>query len=420
MNKPPLSLESLLDQIFDVAGTEDAQRKKIKDQIYRNLSNLLNSKQAGGHVEESELHQALLGPLRLVLPFHRWNTLQKGSNLNLSRAKYRDACLHRSPKFQKALLQFHQEFPPIFRPAPQGRKFSILPSWLRDRLTSNGPNLYFGSLTSLEDLRKLQSMSAEIELVRHRWERLLPDQGPSYFKALGKQARTYQRKLNRLQQQWPHVRGEVFTSGDLNSGNAFPALLIPPIEEFGGIAPGQPRINQREWNRTLIQAGKTAVLMIPIWPHTVESDVNWDQIRRWKVALSSTTIPRTHDTVLGTRLAVYDRYQELRSFAAVGKELKIPKKTVRDHFLRVYQDIHGEPLKGSKKTRRIQGVDDRSHVPNCNRCSRADRIEDFCHTGIALVNIAESSTSYAETYDDNIDYSDYAKGKRTTPHPRHD
>lgn len=415
-------LETLLDRVFDVAGTEDAQKTRIKDQITRNLSSLLAFKQAGGPVEEGELAQAVLGPLWGVLPFCRLNTLQKHPIPNLSRAEYRNACLHRSPTFQKDLLQFHQEFPPVFRAATQGRKFSSLPSWLRHLLTLKSPNLYVGALASLDDLRKLHSMSAEIELVRHRWERLLPYQGTVYFKALGKTGRTYQRKLNRLKKQWPHVSGEVFTSGDLASGNAFPPLLIPPIQEILGMAPGQLRINQREWNRTLIQAGKKAVLMIPIWPHTVETDVNWDQIKKWKEALSSTTSSRTHDTVLGIRLAVYDRYQELRSFAAVGKKLKIPGKQSRDYFLRAYHDIHGERPQGTKKARRIQGLDDLSHVPNCSRCSRADRVEDFCPTGTALVNIVESSSpSRTSSYADSIAPTSLTGGgRRKTPHLHHD
>ena len=181
-------LEALLNQIFDGARTEDPQRNKIKNQITQNLSNLLHFKQAGGPVEEGELAQAVLGPLWGVLPFYRLNTSKN-------------------------------------RPTP---------------------NLYVGTLTSLDDLRKLHSMSAEIELMRNRWKRLLPHQGTSYFKAIGKVGRTYQRKLNRLEKHWPHVSGEVFTSGDLASGNAFPTLLIPPIQEVRVTSPPQIRINQRE------------------------------------------------------------------------------------------------------------------------------------------------------------------------------
>jgi hypothetical protein len=341
---------------------------------------------------------------------------------NISRAEYRSACLHRSPRFQKALLQFHQAFPPVFRSLPQGRKFSTLPTRLRQRLTFKSSDIYLGSLASLEDLKILQSMNADIEIMRNRWERLLPYQGAPYFKAIGKEARTYQRKLNRLKKQWPHVSGEVFTSGNLTSGNAFPALLIPPLEEVPGGSPQQLRINQREWNRSLIQAGKKAVLMIPIWPHTVETDVNWAQIRRWKTDLSSTAIPRTHDTVLGTRLAVYDRYQELRSFSAVGKELKIPQKKARDHYLRALYDINGETPKGTTKARRIQGFDVLNHTANCTRCSRADQIEKMCPVAIAYANEEESSApSRTGQYKDGHAPNSLAGGgKRKTPRPHHD
>ncbi|MCA9469061.1 MAG: hypothetical protein KC643_26955 [Nitrospira sp.] len=418
----PKSIESLLDHIFEVAGTEDELRTKIKNQIIGNLSNLALLSETSGRFEDSEVHKAVLGPLWGVLPFYRLNLLKRQPNPNLSRAEYRDSCLRRTPKFQTDLLQFHQEFPPIFRPLPQGRKFSTLPPWLRSRLTSQSPNLYVGSLNSLEDLRKLHSMSTEIELDRNRWERLLPYDGSRYFKAIRKQAQSYRRILNQLQERWPDVSGEVFTSGDLSSGNAFPWLLIPPIEEFRTTSPPQIRVNQKEWNRMLIQAGKKAVLMIPIWPHTVESDLDWDQIRKWKEALSRTPISRTHGNLLGIRLAVYDRYQELCSFAAVEKELKIPRKKVRDHFLRVYHDIHGAPLQGTQKARRIQGVDEQNHVPNCSRCSRADRVEDWCPTGQALLNIAESSTPPGEVpYDDSIIITPLTGGgRRKIPRPHHD
>ena len=351
------------------------------------------------------------------------NIFQKHPIPNLSRAEYRDACLRRSPKFQKALLEFHQAFPPIFLSIPQeGRKFSTFPSWLRDRLTFKSSDLYMGLFTSLEDLKRLQSMSADIELRRHKWKRLLPYHGPPYFRAIGKQARTYQRELDRLKQQWPHVSGEVFTSGNLVSGNAYPALLIPPVEEVPGLSPPQLRKKQREWNRILIQAGKEAVLMIPIWPHTVETDLNWDQIRRWKEDLSSTAIPRTHDTVLGTRLAVYDRYSKLCSFAAVGKELKITGKKARDHYLQGYHDIHNEPLQGTTKVRRIQGFDVLNHTANCSQCSRADRAEDLCPTAIAYATQDESSApSNTFPLDDSIATTRLTGGgRRKTPHPHQD
>ncbi|MEX2493743.1 MAG: hypothetical protein WD425_18495 [Nitrospirales bacterium] len=77
-NTSPLqTIESRLDEIFDVAGTEDSLRENTKKQIFQNLLNLLNVKKSGEPFSEEELHHAVVGPLWGVKPFYRLNQLRQ-------------------------------------------------------------------------------------------------------------------------------------------------------------------------------------------------------------------------------------------------------------------------------------------------------------------------------------------------------
>ena len=418
------SLDQVVEDLFDLAGTDPDVRKNVQGAIQQRLQNLHIIESSG--IKKNTLQdylQAVLHPLWPVLLFANANRSSR-VNLNkpLTKHEYRRECLRRSPALHDDLLRFHQKFPPLFVKANRGVPFSKFPDWLKTICTPRNGRLLLGSPKTLRDLDQLLGMGTELVVLPRGWRILHPYHGNEYFNTIGVNSLDWENHRLTFKQKWPEAAGEWIDSGRLKD-LACPWLLLPSFTALKGGESGTMTgsIDPKEWSSTLAVAGRSAKMMIPIYRDTVADDIDWETVKKWKAVVYGPTIPRTREKLLARRLTAYDLYQEFRLFSRLAKVLKIPPKTARDEYLRAHKDIHGTFPRGTKKTRRTSGINPETHITNCSRCNRSDSTDTFCSTGKALMAEVERTDRFLVPYNDQLSYTSLTGGgRRKAPKPLSD
>ena len=412
-------IEDVLEEVFDQAGTNQETRKKIGRDIQQRVNNLFLDQQQGIEVTPEQRFQAVLHPLWLGLLFARAN--RRGKILpehRLTKYDYRRECLRRSPSFQSDLLHLHKQFPPIFVKQRKSRPFSTFPHWLQKMCVEKTPRLIQSNPQSLSDLKQFRGVAINVIEGLKGWKLMYPENGRKYFTRIGRSVRDWERALRELRLRWPEAGGECFHTGRIRDVTCS-WLLVPSFTAFGlredDTVTGTIAIE--EWQKILSAVGTKAKLMIPIYPDTVAEDIDWGIVKKWKAIVYGPTPPRTHEKLLASRLAAYDLYQQLRTFSGVAIGLKISGKKARDYYLHARKDIHGTLPTGTKKARRILDVNPETHIAECAKCKRADRTEDWCHTGKALLRVVEVEEPRFASHDDRISPAPLLTGggKRIAP-----
>jgi hypothetical protein len=374
--------EGVLMQLFEHINAPAALRANVRKHLYDILRDSVTALEGGHSVQPEDLSKRVLAVLRYLIPLPDSSSPSEDIP---TRADYRRECLRRSSAFRRGLLGFHQHFPPLLlqrNPPHQGNQH--IPEWLRQLLKPLGTGCYLVVPKAMTDLKRCQGMMLEQTANRCGFTLVRPEDGKRYFSAAARSHGEYRKSWQRLASQWPDVTPEVWVSGDLEDADR-PAILLAPIKSPTKNTP----VYEKQWRNRVATAARKARIFIPIYPHTVQSDIDWRSIQQLKVIVYG-TLTRTHESVLSKRLQIWDQYQETPSFSQVAKVMRLPPTTVKDHFVAACQDIEGQAPTGTTKQRRAgimrdPGGDFQAHLGSCSRCQNADTADKICPKFLAFV-----------------------------------
>lgn len=276
----------------------------------------------------------------------------------MTRSEYRLQCLARSSPFIDSVLRFHRKYPPVFVSSGQ--------ALAGDRLKSSLPviprgDALIGTPETFEQLELLSGFAAEAVLVPMGFRRVLPEDGASYFDALGRGSpEEWSKEFQALKGKWPDIE--------------------PSALRWPATAPFVPRPRAVGAG---IELPAGVRMVIPIYKDTTEAekDTVWRDAMRLKRLVYGRTKKRVRATLFEERLRVWDAYQRLKNYSWVAKELGLSVSRVKRRRAEAFLDIEGRPPLGSIKQRRAAGMS-REQLSaawtSCQRCSRADRMQDLC------------------------------------------
>jgi len=287
----------------------------------------------------------------------------------VNKEEYLRECLKRNPKLRENVLIFHHQFPPVF--SREDKKNEAIPDWINTILEPSGlkdtfgNDLYIGRPKRFEDLEILGGPRIQEEGFRIH----VVGEGKNYWEALNKEPWEYGRELRKLRKAWPGIAESTFLHGIFEP--YMPVVLILSDRE--------------EWKKESDRIGGKVKIFVPIYEDTSKDNINWDYIEGLQ-DLYYGKKHRSRPDKYEIKLKIWDKYQELKNYAAVAKELRLPRTTVEETYVSVYKDIIGTSLKGKKlRDKRAAGTP-KNHFQECTKCKCATRFEDMCPAGRALVN----------------------------------
>lgn len=289
----------------------------------------------------------------------------------MNKLEYLQECLKRNPNLRGDILTFHQQFPPVFAWDP--KQLKQFPEWLRSILEPSGiidafgNPLYIGKPQKFEDLETLNSIQIE-------GFRILMVREGKYYDVVKKEPHEYNRALRTYLGKWPEVNRATFLHSIFEPYR--PPLLVSDFPLNGGTM-GDLKVD-------LSRLADKVKIWIPVYEDTSSDDVNWGRIASLQAFIYGTK-RRARKKGYSGKLEIWDTYQELKNYAAVGRKLNLPRTTVEEMYISIFKDIIGTSLKGKLREKRAAGTAE-NHFQECSTCKSAKKFKDMCPAGRALVD----------------------------------
>jgi hypothetical protein len=324
----------------------------------------------------------------------------------MEKSVYLGECQLRHPQFQRDLLAFHQQFPPLFTWA-QNRPFRHRegpPRWLQDffQFRKIPPRSLKVVPKTFHALPYLGGSYIWICADRLGYpQEIRPESGKRYFQILLIKPSTWKHAWAALRSQWPNVYEPFLRYCSMSD-----------LHRLSLLVPGVP-FSLDAWLEQVSRAARGAKLMIPIYEDTTLEEVTslWKRyiqplnLKRWvywepeeaseagddeqgPAHQAKRPMRRHRPDQYEIRLQVWDAYERFQSFVDVARWLKQRPTTVKAIYVQASRDIFGtsETPPRTQRQRVLAGFDPATHMQTCETCKKANTDSEFCAQAEAYIN----------------------------------